>query len=172
MKKKFKLFLKNLSLKDISLPYLNWMNDYEVVRFTEQRYRKHKMSDVKKFVKSKINSNTEYLYGIFLKNKKNIHIGNLKIGPIDKFHKTAEISYLIGDKKLWNKGLGSLALKKGIILSKKKFKLKKLIAGTYESNKASIKILKKNKFKKEGILKSNIIFEKKRINKLIFGLIL
>ena len=64
MKKKFKLFLKNLSLKDISLPYLNWMNDYEVVRFTEQRYRKHKMSDVKKFVKSKINSNTEYLYGI------------------------------------------------------------------------------------------------------------
>ena len=76
--KKYKLYLKQLSLKDINFSYLNWMNDYEVVRFTEQRFKKHSMSDIKKFVKNKINSKTEFLYGIFLKNKSKIHIGNLK----------------------------------------------------------------------------------------------
>ena len=56
-----------------------------------------------------------------------------------------------------------------VILAKKKFKLKKLIAGCYQNNFGSIKVLKKNFFKKEAELKSQVVFETKRINKLIFG---
>ena len=50
---------------------------------------------------------------------------------------------------------------KVITIAKKKFKLKKLFAGTYSINYASIKVLKKNNFKCEGILKSSIEFQKK-----------
>jgi imidazole glycerol phosphate synthase subunit HisF len=91
---------------------------------------------------------------------------------INKIHQTAEISYFIGEKKYWKIGIGSQAVKKGIEISKKKYKLKKLIAGCYNVNKGSIGVLKKNKFKKEALLKSHIFFEDRRIDQIIFGLVL
>ena len=167
---KKKILLKQLKLKDVGKDYLNWMNDYEVTKFTEQRFKSHSLLDIKNFVKAKNKSKNEYLYGIFYGKKSSFtHIGNIKLGPIDKFHKSAEISYFIGDKKFQKKGLGTLSVKKIILTAKKKFMLKKLIAGCYKNNHASIKVLKKNSFKIEGELKSQVIFESKRINKLIFG---
>lgn len=66
-------------------------------------------------------------------------------------------------------GLGTLCVKKIVLLAKKKFKLKKLVAGCYQNNYASIKVLKRNAFKIEADLKSQVIFESRRVNKLIFG---
>lgn len=171
-KKKYQIFLKLIKTSHVTKLYAKWMNDYEVVKYTEQKFKRHTIADIKKFVKQKINSPINFLYGIFIFDKKKIHIGNLKIGPINKIHQTAEISYFIGEKKYWKIGIGSQAVKKAIEISKKKYKLKKLIAGCYSVNKGSIKVLKKNKFKKEALLKSQIFFENKRIDKIIFGLVL
>ena len=62
-------------------------------------------------------------------------------------------------------------LKKLLVQPKKK-KIKKLQAGCYEINKGSKKILLKNKFKLEGILKKQIVFKNKRYDNLLFGLVL
>ena len=170
---KNKLIIKKLDLKDVNKKYLDWMNDLEVTKFTEQRFKKHSLFDLRKFVKEKNNSKTEYLFGIFVIQKSTlIHVGNIKLGPIDKFHKSAEVSYIIGDKNFWKKGIGSKAVKLLIKVAKKQFRLRKLIAGCYENNYGSIKVLKRNLFKKEASLKSQIIFGSKRINKLIFGLLI
>ena len=64
------IFLRKLNpKKDISNDYLKWMNDFEVNKYTEQKYKKHKIKDIKKFVNEKNKSNNEFLYGIFLKKK-------------------------------------------------------------------------------------------------------
>ena len=74
------------------------MNNKEIMKFTEQRFSNHAEKKVKKFVSSKkipkMNSYLEFLY--FRKRK--IHVGNIKLSPINFIHKTAEISYFIGDK--------------------------------------------------------------------------
>ena len=57
--------------KDISKKYFNWMNSKEIQKYTEQRHKKHTMKDIKDFVKTKNLSTNEFLYGIFLKKKKN-----------------------------------------------------------------------------------------------------
>ena len=59
-----------------------------------------------------------------------------------------------------------------INLAKKKFKLKKLQAGHWEKNIASRKVLLKNKFKLEGILKSQIQTKKGRVDRYLYGLII
>ena len=65
------LFLKKLDpKKDITKKYQKWMNDPEVQKYTEQRYKKHSLKDIKKFVREKNRSKTEFLFGIFLKKKK------------------------------------------------------------------------------------------------------
>jgi len=167
-----KIFLKKLNPeKDVTNKYKSWLNDIAIKQYTEQKYRKHSIKDIKKFIIEKNNSKDEFLFGIFLKRKKNIHIGNIKLGPIKWFHKSAEISYFIGEKKLHNKGYASEAIRK-ILVFAKKIKIKKINAGFYSINKGSEKVLKKNGFKIEGILKSQIINKKKRIDSIIMGKIL
>ena len=159
------IILKKLNLKkNISNKYQNWMNDFEVHKYTEQKYKKHSLADIRNFVREKNKSKNEFLYGIFLKkNNLNIHIGNIKLGPINFIHKYAEISYFIGEKELWGKGYTALAIKEIIKIAKKKG-IKKLKAGLYEMNIGSKKILMKNGFKIEGKFKSEIIYKGKRFN--------
>ena len=168
-----KIKLRKLNLtKDISNKYLMWMNDLEVHKYTEQRYTKHSLIDIRKFVKEKNKSKNEFLYGIFLKkNNLNTHIGNIKLGPINFIHKTGEISYFIGEKELWGKGYTTLAIKEIIKIAKKKG-LKKLKAGLYEMNIGSKKVLEKNGFKFEGKFKSERIIKNKRVDHYFFGKIL
>ena len=169
--KKIKLRKLNLT-KDISEKYLAWMNDFEIHKYTEQKYIKHSKTRIRKFVKKKNKSNNEFLYGIFLKkNNLNIHIGNIKLGPINFTHKIGEISYFIGERELWGKGFTTLAIKEIIKIAKKKG-LKKIKAGLYEMNIGSKKVLEKNNFKLEGKMKSEIIYKGKRYDMYWFGKIL
>ena len=173
MKNSEKIILRKLNLKkDISKKYQNWMNDLEVHKYTERKYLKHSLINIRKFVKEKNNSKNEFLYGIFLKkNNSNIHIGNIKLGPINPMHRNAEVSYFIGEKELWGKGYATLAIKE-ITKIAKKMCLKKLKAGLYEMNTASKKVLEKNNFKLEGKLKSEIVCKGKRCDLYLFGKIL
>jgi ribosomal-protein-alanine N-acetyltransferase len=169
-----KLHLKELKYSDISKEYIKWLNDFETVKFTEQRYKKHTKRDVVNYVKNQKKSKNNFLYGIFLYDEKNNkrHVGNIKLGSIDFNHKNAYISYLIGNKSYLNIGIATWAISKVITIAKKKFKLKKLFAGTYSINYASRKVLKKNNFKCEGTLKLSIEFQKKRYDSMIYGLTL
>lgn len=173
MKNKLKTLLVELNLSMVSNKYVDWLNSSEIVKFTEQRFKKHSLAEVKKFVMSKKKSKNEFLYGIFVNTKKyKIHVGNIKLGPIDFNHKTADISYFIGEKNLHNKGIASSAIKEVLLLAKKKFKLKKITAGVYSNNIYSKRVLIKNKFKLEGVLNKQFKFKNKRVSKLIYGKIL
>ena len=169
MKKTLNIELKELNRKLISVDYINWMNNKRVIKFTEQRFVKNTKKKIIKFVEEKKKSKIEYLFGIYSVEKKKVHIGNIKLGPINNIHKYAEISYIIGNLQYQNKGFATQAIKKILVIAKKKYKLKKIIASVYSSNIASRKVLEKNKFKLEGIIKKKFIFNKKWLDQLIFG---
>ena len=67
---KKKIILKKIDLKkNILKKYQNWMNDLEVHKFTEQKYRKHSISEQGNLLeKNKSNSN---FYRIFIKENYN-----------------------------------------------------------------------------------------------------
>ena len=142
------------------------MNDPEVVQFTEQKNKKHTRKNIGLFLKKTNEDIFSEIYGIFY--EKNL-IGTIKIGNINKIHKTAEISYIIGNKKFWNKGIATFVVKKICDYIFGKLKLKKIIAGTYSVAISSQKILIKNGFKLEGILKKQILFKNKRIDLHFYG---
>ena len=48
--------------------------------------KKHSLADIRKFVVEKNKSKNEFLFGIFIeKRNENLHIGNIKLGPINFF---------------------------------------------------------------------------------------
>ena len=164
--------LRKIKIKDVNKLYVSWLNDKDVAKHTDLILNKHSLKSTREYVKLILNSKTNFLYGIFYitKSKKNIHIGNIKIGPILRLHRTAQIGYIIGDKKFWNKNVGTIVIKKIKEICKKKHNIKKIYAGVSELNKGSQKILLKNGFSLEGVFKTHIIFKKKRYKLFQYGI--
>ena len=161
-------FLKILKKSDVSENYVSWLNDYEVTKFTEQKYYNHNYKSVLNFVKEKYVSEKDFLFGIYFKNQ---HIGNIKLGPIKWEHKTAEISYFIGEKSFWGQGIAKKCIEKIINFGVDELTLRKINAVYYQTNLAYSKVLKKCGFKIEGIRESELIFENQRINLILVGYI-
>lgn len=159
-------YLRVLTKDDISEEYVLWMNDNEVVKYTEQRYIKHHKNNVKEFVNQKFYSNKDFLMGIFFEDK---HIGNIKLGPIKWEHKSSEISFFIGNKEYWGRGIASLIVSKVVDFGINVLELKKINAGYYESNIVSAKVFNRCGFSIEGKRLSEVIFEGKRENYILVG---
>ena len=155
-----------LNLNDVSESYVAWLNDYEVTKFSEQKYFRHTLETTKAFVGQKFDSERDLLFGIYFDGT---HIGNIKLGPIKFEHMSAEVSYFIGDKKFWGKGIASKCVDTIVQLGVTELGLKKINAGYYENNIGSEKVLQKCGFVVEGIKVSDVIFEEKRINTVLVG---
>jgi [ribosomal protein S5]-alanine N-acetyltransferase len=175
VKNKFVNFLNlNLSLKilkseDIDPNYLDWFADSDVLRYSDNQYRKISLNNCKNYVDECFMSSNVDLYGIF---SDKLHIGNIAIIGLDSPHRKAEITYVIGKSNFWGKGIASFAVSEIIEKAKKKYKLHKLFAGVANSNYGSIKVLEKNGFVLEGERLDHLFYGNKFCNQLDFGIIL
>ena len=160
------ILLKVLKINDVSASYVEWLNDYEVTKFTSQKYFKHTLDSTKSFVSQKYDSEGELLFGIYFDGT---HIGNIKLGPIRFAHMSAEISYLIGEKEFWGKGIASKCVKAIVKFAVTELGLMKVNAGYYENNIGSAKVLQKCGFVVEGNRISEINFENERISSFLVG---
>jgi [ribosomal protein S5]-alanine N-acetyltransferase len=96
-----------------------------------------------------ISSKKNFLFAIIEKSTKK-HIGNIKIGPVNQFHKFADISYFIGDRDAWGRGYGTQAVKLLTEYSFNYLGLESILAGVYQSNIASQRVLEKAGYSLQG----------------------
>jgi RimJ/RimL family protein N-acetyltransferase len=162
------LTLRVLSKGDITKKYINWLNQSNIMRFTEQNGKTHDQVSTEEFVHSCYLNEGTFLFGIFF-NK--VHIGNIKLGPINFTHQIADVSYVIGDRDYWGRGIATIVIKAVTNFGFNELNLHKINAGTYENNIGSIKALQKCGFNQEGLFIDEINFQGERINSLRFGLI-
>ena len=143
-----RLILTSFSDEHLTEKYVSWLNDSDVVRFSEQRHLKHTKQICLKYINSFKITKNKLLVIIIKKSKK--HIGNLSIN-IDLNNQLAEMNIIIGDKSEWGNGYGSEAW--GIILDYliKDIKIRKVIAGAMTRNEFMIKIFKKHHMTMESI---------------------
>lgn len=160
------LTLRVMAKKDITSAYVSWLNDDEVVQYTEQRFHDTTTADVSTFIDKMAVDPTQLMYGIFFDDQ---HIGNIKLGNINSQHQTANLSYLIGVKKCWGKGIASLAIGTITKIGFQQIGLVKICAGVYENNIASSKVLVKNGFSLEGRRVGQYVYENSRIDALLYA---
>ena len=163
------IYLRSLSIKDITLTYLNWLQDKDINYYLETRHEEQTISKIKKFVRSCNHSNDIYLFGIFTNT--NIHIGNIKLGPIKARHSLAAISLFIGNKEFWGQSNGTESIRILVNYSFKELGLNKLIASMYANNTNSTKAFKMVGFTEEGFRKQHYKLEDKYADILELGLL-
>ena len=155
------IYLAQITEWAVTEEYVSWLSDEETNRYMETRHNKWTINKIKEYVKVQMDSTDQLLLGIFV--KPNLHIGNIKLGPINNVHKTAPISIFIGNKEFWGRGYAIEAI---LLLRHFAFEnigIKKLTAGMYADNIASLRAFMKADFSLEGILKRHcILFGDKR----------
>jgi ribosomal-protein-alanine N-acetyltransferase len=86
---------------DVTDRYVGWLNDSDVVRYSEQRHRRHDRKSCAEYFESMRN---QYFCSIRLKGS-DTHIGNIS-ATVDSPNRTADLAILIGEKSAWGKGFG------------------------------------------------------------------
>jgi len=140
-----KIYLKLLTIEDVSDDYVNWMNDNKVTEFLESRWKAYTLEDLKEYVKTMNESQNNFLFGIF-DQENDKHIGNIKIGNINYFHRYGDIGLLVGNKDYWGKGVATEAIGLVTKYGFEELNLNKVFAGMYSLNKGSYEAFIKNGF--------------------------
>ncbi len=156
------IYLRNIKVSDVNKVYLSWMNDQKTTQYLESRFQKWTTKKLKEYIKE-VNKNPDYVFLAIVLIKNNKHIGNIKIGPINRYHKLGDIGIMIGDKASWGKGYGPQAIKLITRLAFSKLKLNKVTAGIYSNNIGSFKAFSKAGFRKAALLKKHRIYKQNQI---------
>ena len=163
------IFLRNVCLDDVNDSYYQWLNDPQVNQFLETRFMVQSKTKIAEFVTSKDGSSDEILLAICDK-KLDLHIGNIKIGPINWVHRRADISLLIGNKAYWGKGIASQAIQLISQFAFQTLNLNKLMAGAYKTNIGSIKAFQKCSYNIEGEVEDYVLVNNQGVAMIKLGI--
>lgn len=160
---KLKRLKKIVSHKDL-VRWVFWLNDPEVTKYSVQRFKKHTLNSQKRFISKKIKDKSCYLFQIKFKNK---FIGVIEIYFHQALNSQCEISYMIGEKKMHGKGLGTKAIKECLKFAKDELNVITVYAGINSKNIQSNKVLRKNFFIKARVNDKYFLIKKMNTNNSI-----
>ena len=107
-KKSGNIYLRPLEKKDINKRYISWFADKKVTKFLESRNITEKES--KSYLEAGVITGRYYLLAICYA-VTDLHIGNIKIGPIRREDGVSDLVTVLGDKNYWGKGYGTETVK-------------------------------------------------------------
>ena len=163
------IFLREVRENDVNDNYYSWLNNSEVNQYLETRYFPRSKENILSYVKHMDGQSNEIFLAICDK-KSGIHIGNIKLGPINWIHRYADISLLIGDQEFWGKGIATEAIRLVTEFGFYTLNLHKVKAGCYEKNQGSAKAFEKVGFVREGLLKKQWIVNGAFFDEILMGL--
>lgn len=164
-----RIFLKPLSWQEVTPTYVEWMQDKEITRFLESRWKTHTLESIKSYIEAISEAPDAFLFGIF-ENGSGEHIGNIKIDNINQTHKFGHLGLIIGNKKVWGRGYGAEAIKLATRYAFEELYLNKLVAGIYANNIGSYKAFIKAGFQDAGRLKNNRLYENGYVDEILVEL--
>ena len=157
------LILRRFLAADISAGYLRALNDPEIMRYTESKYKRWNMDNVIEYINLSNRDNVSTLIGIFLK-EGYVHIGNIRLSNYHLVHKRVDLGVMICDDRQWGKGYAAEALIGLTDYIFKEMKYHKVCADYYSINKLSAKAFDKAGFVIEGVFKDHFIYENKYVD--------
>jgi RimJ/RimL family protein N-acetyltransferase len=144
-----RLVLRTLTPDDANDDYARWMNDPEVVRYTESRFAAHTIQNIRSFIESTQAAGDSVFLAIITR-VDGRHIGNIKLGPINSRHLCADIGIILGEKDCWGHGHATEAIERIARHAFDDLHLHKLTAACYKCNVGSRRAFEKAGFVLDG----------------------
>jgi len=158
-----RLLYQPLSLKHLSQKYVDWLNDTDVIRYLESGGN-YSIEALKAFLQEQ--EKKDILFWAILIKGENLHIGNIKIDPIDSTDRSGEYGIMMGDKDQWGKGYAKEASIRIIEHCFKDLRLSKITLGVVDKNMTALNLYKKIGFEKASVISDYGVYEGQMCNSI------
>ena len=128
--------------------YVAWLNDPEVVWFSEQRHRRHTLASAAAYAAS-FAGTPHGFWAIVAHDPVLGHIGNIN-AYVDESNSVADVGILIGDKAVWGRGYGLEAWTAVCRHLLEERGLRKVTAGTVAVNHGMLSIMRRAGMREDG----------------------
>lgn len=143
-----RLYLCPFTESDITADYIRWLNDPEVVRFSNQRFRRHDEKICLDYLRTFADSDNLFL-AVRLADDKRL-IGTMT-AYVSSQHGTADMGLLIGECGLWGRGFGLEAWNLLLNHLLRARRLRKITAGTLRCNLGMTRIMERSGMHMEAV---------------------
>lgn len=151
------------SEEHLTAHYVQWLNDPETVRFSEQRHHNHTLASCREYWQSFIGS-LHYFWALELREPSPTnHIGNMN-AYVDIHNLVADVGILIGERACWGGGYGTEAWVAVCNYLLYEAGMRKVTAGTIAENSGMLHIMKKTGMIEDGVRKRHFIFEGREVD--------
>lgn len=149
--------LFQVNAENISPEYLTWLNHRQVRKYLEVRFEDHTSRSIREFVERCNGSSTTLLLGI-RRLDTGQYIGNIKLSW-DANHMVGDIGIMIGDTNSWGRGLASDAINLMTAVAFNQIGLRKVVAGAYQDNAASLRAFQRCGYSEEARLTEHVLLD-------------
>jgi len=160
--------LRRFELCDLNETYVGWLNDPEVVKFSNQRFTNHTLESCRRYLEGFKGS-----FNLFLSVRLPAPQGERAVGTMTAYrnvhHGTADIGILIGDRNVWGLGLGLDAFRTLADWLDGTAGMRKLTAGTLSCNKGMVRVAEKAGFELEAVRRQQEVVEGEAVDMLHFA---
>jgi RimJ/RimL family protein N-acetyltransferase len=136
-----RLFLCLFTEADITADYMKWLNDPEVVRFSNQRLLHHDDQSCLAYLRT-FSGGDDLFLAIRLASDGRL-IGTMT-AYVSLHHGTADMGLLIGEQALWGQGLGLEAWRLLMDYLFQTRKLRKITGGALRGNVGMVRIMERS----------------------------
>ena len=161
------LRISQFTKDDITAEYIGWLNDLEVMRFSNQRFHKHDLKSCASYLQS-FDDTANLFLSIRLK-QDNVAIGTMTAYR-NMCHATADAGIMIGSTAGRGRGLGVEAWRNLIEWLLSDGGMRKVTAGTLACNQPMIRLAEQSGMTLEGVRKAQEIVEGQPQDILLFGI--
>lgn len=150
---------------DLTLAYVDWLNDPEVVRYSNQRFRQHDLDSCRAYFESFEGSANRFFS---VKSLEGQAIGTMTVYQSVP-HGTADMGIMIGDRASWGGGFGREAWNVLLDWLLSQSDVRKVTAGAVACNRSSIRMIEQSGMLLEGVRRAQEIIDGEPQDVMLFG---
>lgn len=143
-----RLFLRPLSVTDVSQRYLSWLREGQVQRFISGAQGANDLDELRSYVSQREGRDDVLFLGIFTHD--GLHIGNIKYEPIDSADAVAVVGIMIGEAAWRGHGVAGEVMSSSAYWLRDKFGIHTIVLGVDRDNFPGIRAYEKLGFVEEA----------------------
>lgn len=143
-----KVVLKPFTVSDITDEYVSWLNDPQVVKYSNQRFKRHTKETCSKYLESF--QGTDNLFIKIERKYDGLFVGTMT-AYVSAHHQTVDIGIMVGNRSVWGNGIGQEAWNVLLDWFLAQDTFRKVTAGTMKCNKAMITLMERSGMTLEAV---------------------
>ena len=163
-----RVYLKLLAEEEVTDEYVDWHANQDHTKFYSSSGKVFTREFLINELRAGHESGTLFVYGIYFKENDKL-IGNIKIGPIVKQHRTSDLPVFLGDTDYLGKGLAVEAIRLGNQVAFEKYDIRKLYGGMFRANVRSIKAYTRAGWVIEGVRRGQYLVGEEAEDQILFA---